>query len=421
MNDQREKARRLSEHVDSLLLPQRYEPHGSGFPPEDREFRELRALVRTLAGVSIEPPDGFGENLARRLPALAEERSLRSRATSLWMGVRSQMSGTPLFSPALGALMTLLAIVLVVRAVVDVPVLSASEILSRSDAALSHLVKPGQLLYRRWRITSQTIEASGGQRQGNVRTVREWMDGANFDRVAGRWSSADDRLLVGYTSLAPDGERRPNVYFSPGVFNEARGLFSIEPTAGEFTAAVRTFAEPVRGQLDAYLRRQSIYLPIVGERTFNRAVIEAARDGGADPARVVLSFDRSEIGAAPVYRVRVKDPAWIDFNWRSNGPPSVRLASAEIVRYIATDSYLSVRTEQALTFEDGRRRLTTRELVETRAIPVADVSLDPFTLEIPDGTPVQRQSAYDQLSGVARAFSRLPQSAPPLAKPTATH
>ena len=42
------------------------------------------------------------------------------------------------------------------------------------------------------------------------------------------------------------------------------------------------------------------------------------------------------------------------------------------------------------------------------AISVAETSLDAFNLEIPDGTPVRRQSAFEQLSGVATAFSRLP-------------
>ena len=107
-------------------------------------------------------------------------------------------------------------------------------------------------------------------------------------------------------------------------------------------------------------------------------------------------------------RIRVVDPAWIDFNWRSGGPPLVRLARLETVRYVARNSYLSVKTEETLRFEDGRQRFTTRELVEMRAVPVADVPLDPFNLEIPAGTPIQRQSAYEQLSGVSTAFSRLP-------------
>jgi hypothetical protein len=407
MSDQREKAQRLSEYVDSLVLAQRYEHRGSEYPPADREFHELRALAQSLAGIAIEPPVGFAENLARRLPALAAETTFRTKLSQLWTRARSGEPVVRSLSPALTAAITVLALALVLRAVVDVPVVSASEILTRSDAALVGLVKPGQLLYRRWRVTSTTIDRDGAQQQGRTRTIREWMDGADYDRVAGRWSSADDRLLIGYTSIGPDGEQRPHVYFSPGVFGEARGLFSIEPTADEFKGAVRQFADPVRRELDVYLRRQSIYLPIVGERMFNRAVIDAARQADADPARVVLSFDRAEMNGTPVYRVRVMDPAAIDFNWRSDGPPRVRLVSAERVRYIARDSYLSMRTEDTLTFEDGRRRFTTRELVETRAIPTANLSLDPFRLEIPEGTPVQRQSAVDHLSAVAQAFGRL--------------
>jgi hypothetical protein len=419
--DQRDRARRLSEFVDSLLVPPRYDDRGSEFPADDRESRELRRLARTLAGITIAPPGTFQQDLARRLPALAAESSLRSRWRQACGRVVGSLFAPKRLSPALSAAVLLTVAVIVIRAVFDVPVASASEILSRSDAALARLVRPGQLLYRCWRVTSTTTDPSGVQRHGRVRTIREWMDGNDFDRVAGRWSSADDRLLIGYTSIGRDGERRPNAYFSPGVFGEARGLFSIEPTADEFKQAVRKFPAPAQRELDVYLHRQYIYLPIAGERTFNRAVVEASREAESELARVVLSFDRSEVDGTPVYRVRIVDPASIDFNWRSEGPPHVRLARAETVRYIARDSYLSVRSEETLKFEDGRERFTVRQLVEMRAVAAADMSLDPFKLEVPEGTPVQRQSAFEQLSGVAQAFRRLPQFARSLGQPSTTH
>jgi hypothetical protein len=124
---------------------------------------------------------------------------------------------------------------------------------------------------------------------------------------------------------------------------------------------------------------------------------------------MILSLDRTAlVDAKRVYGVRVVDAAFIDFNWRSGGPPRVRLGRLETVRYIARDSYLSVKTNETVQFEDGRQRTTTRELMEMRAVGVEDMPLNPFTLEIPAGTPVQQQSAYQQLSGVAAAFSRLP-------------
>jgi hypothetical protein len=158
-----------------------------------------------------------------------------------------------------------------------------------------------------------------------------------------------------------------------------------------------------------YLDRQHIYEPIIGEVRANRTMIQTPTYGTSDLPRMVVSLDRATMaGKDAPYAIRVVDPAWIDFNWRSGGPPLVRLARLETVRYIARNSYLSVKTEETLKFEDGRQRFTTRELVEMRAVTSSDVPVDPFNLEIPAGTPVQRQSAYDQLAGVSDAFSRLP-------------
>jgi hypothetical protein len=67
-----------------------------------------------------------------------------------------------------------------------------------------------------------------------------------------------------------------------------------------------------------------------------------------------------------------------------------------------------VRTEERWSFEDGRQRLTTRELVATKAIDAGSLGSNPFVIEVPSGTPVQRQSAPAHLSGVARALARVP-------------
>jgi len=104
----------------------------------------------------------------------------------------------------------------------------------------------------------------------------------------------------------------------------------------------------------------------------------------------------------------VVDPASITFNWRSEGPPLVRLAAAEFVRYIGRDAYLTVRTEERYVFENGDRRIVSRELAETRTVPARGLLPDPFALDLPPGTPVQHQSAFEQMSGVADAQTRVP-------------
>jgi len=309
------------------------------------------------------------------------------------------------------AVAMLLALGLVIaRSLVATPVVSAGEILSRSDAALSRLVRPGQVLYRRWKVSTVTTDGQGATSRRD-RMIHEWMDGADVQRVAGRWYSDDERLLTAYTSVAPNGDRRPNVYFSPGVYGEKLGLLSIEPTQGEFDEAVNRFPAAEQTALRVYLDRQYMYLPITGERRFNVAMLNAPRRDLTKLPRLVVSLDPPGRGAsASVYRVRIVDPASIDFLWRSDGPPRVRLARAEIVSDIQRESYLGVRTEETETFESGRQMVTTKELVEMRTVGSGDLSLDPFKLEVPAGTPVQHQSAVALLAGVASALGRLPQA-----------
>jgi hypothetical protein len=394
-------------------------------PGDDEELEEFRAVLQCLSEVGIEPPASFGDDLLSSLPAMAERESSWLHAT-FWgrliawftagrdrlVGVLPARTGlVPALSSAI--LLTVVAVTIVLlRSVVDPSVVSASEILSRSDAALGTLVRPGQLLYRRWKVTSTSTRAGGLTGPNTVRIIDEWMDGADVNRVAGRWYASDDRLLIAYTSVGNGSERRPNVYFSPGVYGEARGVLNIEPTRDEFMEAATRFPEPIQSALKAYLDRQYIYVPITRERRFNRAIIEAPQYGKSELPRVVSSVDQSEtFRGQAVYRVRLVDPASIDFNWRSQGPPRVRLAWVETVSYIARDSYLGLKTEQTLKFEDGRQRVTTKELLETRAVDIADANLDSFNLDVPQGTPVRRQSALEQLSGVSNAFSRLPQFA----------
>lgn len=420
--DPEDQAQRVSELVDGILLHHRYDERTADAPAGDAELRKLGELARVLSDVAIEVPENFRDALARRLKAMAEHENevarsrtapgrLRDWGAAVCARARRMLAlhAPPRLSAVPSVAVVVLLTVALFRSVFDAPVASASEILSRSDAALARLVEQGQLLYREWKVTSTTVGPDGKEVQrGNVRIIREWMDGGDFDRVAGRWYSADERLLIGYTSVGSGGQRRPNVYFSPGVYGEVRGVLNIEPTIEEYQAAAHRFPDDVRRALDVYLQRQYIYLPITGERRFNRAIIQPPRDIPDNLPRIVVSSASSEINGTPAYRVRVVDPASITFNWRSEGPPLVRLAWTEIVRYIARDSYLSVRSEETLKFVDGRTRFTTRELVETRAVSVAGLSLDPFKLDVPEGTPMQQQSAFDQLSGVARAYTELP-------------
>ncbi len=401
----REQARLVSAVIDGLVLARRCQGTQISFDAAGRrEVCEFSAFAQAFNELTIVPPEDFGSELHDRLLALGTS-ATRGRPDSAWSALVAVRVAVP---SAVAA--TLVAVVLVVvRSLVTMPVASASEIVSRSDAALVRLVRPGEVLHRRWKVSTVTTDAGGAVVRRGERMIHEWQDGGDVERVAGRWYSTDDRLLVAYTSVPPSGERRPHVYFSPGVYGEELGLLSVEPTREELEQAVQQFPAAVRPALRDYLNRQYMYLPITGERRFNHAILEApSRDSGGMP-RLILSLDPAGTWQSiPVYRVRVVDPTSIAFNWRSAGPPRVRPVRSEIVRYIARDSFLGVRMEQTDTFEDGRKTVTVKELVETRTVRVADLSLDPFRLEVPDGTPMQRQSAVDLLSGVAGAIRQPP-------------
>ena len=424
--DREEQAQRVSELVDGILLHHRYD--GASDPPAtDGELRELGTLARSLSEVAISVPEDFRDQLANRLPQMAKIETEHDRAddgrdvlrgwvVAARVSVRRllEVRVPPRFSAVSSALAIALFTIVMFRALVDAPVASAAEILSRSDAAMATLVGRGQLLYREWKVSSRTVAPDGREiSRGNTRLIREWMDGGDFDRVAARWYSGDDRLLIAYSSVASGGQRRPHAYFSPGVYGEVRGVLNVEPTAEEYKEATARFPNDLRRALTVYLDRQYIYLPITGERRFNKAILKPEADIPPSLPRIVVSSDSTEINGTAAYRVRVVDPAAITFNWRSEGPPRVRAGSAEIVRYIARDSYLSVRSDETFQYVDGTTRFTTRELVETRAVNVEGSPLDPFKLDVPEGTPVHLQSAFDQLSGVAAAYATL-------ARPTST-
>lgn len=436
---EREQARCITAYVDEVLLRRRAdEASADPLSPEDQELERLGALAQCLSDIEVVPSSGFREDLAQRLREAAAEEAASDAGTRSWLTratdavrlgpfsrdrnfgraasnaytqVRTALASIPgsVVRTAMLVLVIGSGIVVLSRAVIDVPVVSAQEVLSRSDAALTGLVGPGQVLYRQWKVTSTGAPGALSGESPSERIIEEWMDGADFDRVAGRWYSKDKELQIAYTTRFQDGEYRPYVYFSPGVYDEQRGVLNIEPTRHEFEAALSTFSETAQRGLRLYLDRHYIYAPITGERSFNKAIVEAPALSVPEMPRILVSFDASHLlNATPVYRVRLLDSASVTFNWRSSGPPLIRLAQAEIVRYMARDSFLSVRTDERLILEDGRRRSTTRELVTTKALERAFLPADPFAIDVPPGTPVQQQSAVEHLAGVASVLERVP-------------
>jgi hypothetical protein len=287
---------------------------------------------------------------------------------------------------------------------------SAAEILSRADIALSKLVHQGQILHRRWKVIERTENADGSQRVVREATFNEWMDGTDYSRVAGR-NESNGRVYLAYARVRDtDGEVRPRVYFAPGFSNEPRGLLSIEPSRREFQEALVNFEAEEREKLQTYLARGYIFEPISGERRFNRIALEAGAERGPLLPRIIVSLREETLPTGTeVYAVRIVDPARVRFRWTSEGPPVARVEWRQSVRYIARDTYLSLKAEETTEDERGRRVITTRELVDTHILERDGVSADPFALAVPEGTPARRQSASEQLSAVAAVLARMPE------------
>jgi len=404
-----EQARRLGEYADDLVTARRLAGAVSDPPsPEDHELEQLRDLVRRLTVARIAPPPGFQEALAARLrqPADPVEVPASEPAAAVVPARSWWPTGDWIQLPRVEMTGVTMAVVLLLfsQSLIDQPVLSAQSVLLRSDDALAALAGPGQILYRKWRVQSS---GGPGMMTGTAqpgRIIEEWMDGEDSERVAARWYTLDGRLQVAYTTVMSDGEYRPHVYFSPGLYGETRGLLNIEPTMREFAAALDRFPDTSALGLRLYLDRHYIYAPIRGERNYNRAIFAPSSELSPQLPRVVASFNETQLNGQDVHRVRLVDSASVTFNWRSVGPSVVRIAQAEVVRFVAKDSMLSVRTEERVEFRDGRRRESIRELEATEILRKTDLRNDPFILDVPPGTPVRWQSAREHLSSVADAL-----------------
>jgi hypothetical protein len=136
--------------------------------------------------------------------------------------------------------------------------------------------------------------------------------------------------------------------------------------------------------------------------------LEASSGNDAPLPRIRVSLREEKLpSGTEVYVLRVVDPARVRFRWKSQGAPVAWLERREMVRYIARDTYLSLKAEETYENETGRSVHTTRELVETDVGDVAPDGSDPFVLSIPAGTPVRRQSAVEQLTAVAAVLGQI--------------
>ncbi len=398
----------------------RRESEFRAFSADDREFGELTALARVLNSVELRAPDGFIDALRDELPSASMDdaseqlgRGVRLSCFGFTTELRRRVDGLLTVSVPLrkaAAMGLLVAIALTVGSqLASIPTASAEEILSRADKALGQLVRPGQILHRRWKVINRVTAADGGEITRES-ISNEWMDGADFSRVAGR-NEANGRVYLAYATFREDGEVRPRVYFAPGFSNEPLGLLSIEPSRREFVEALGSFDAQNREKLETYIDRGYIFEPISGERRFNRIAVETRTEGDSPLPRIMVSLREEKLpSGVAVYAVRIVDPASVRFRWKSVGPPQAWLEWRETVRYIARDTYLSLKAEETYRNENGRRVRTTRELLETQILESGADRSSPFDIDVPRQTPTRRQSAREQLAAVAAVLARIPET-----------
>jgi hypothetical protein len=399
--DDRQRAQRLSDFVDSLVVQSRI---GDSTPSghTDRELDHLAQLAADLTAIGLTPEPGVRERLFRQVTQVpvAPGRASRPFGSAFGRIVRSGLRLAAVFAVGVAAAFGVLDLLGSRNA-------SASAILTKSDLAIARLVRPGKVLFRRWRIVERMRDRSDGPERVVERFTLEWIDGSDIRHATGKSQTPSGRVYLAYANGLDHGRYVPRVYYEPGFADEANGLVSIVPSRQEFEAAASRFSGSERQVVDRYLARGYIYEPIVSERRFNDAMLQPVV--GREPLpQVVLSVDDSAaLDGVPVYRVRSIEAIRVPFRWASSGPPKAWLERQETIRYIAKDSYLTLRAEETVEGENGRVVHTIRELVETKTLDVRDGE-NPFALQIPPDVPTRRQSAFEHLSQITRTLRRAP-------------
>lgn len=406
----RRRARELAEHTDQLVRRRRNE----GRRPddlEDPELQELSSLASELTDLDVAPPLTFQNELAAELRrGAAADRPTGAWPRRVYANVVDRLSlfverwkMAPTRVRAAVACAGVLLAVAVLNQVSQSPVASAADVLMRSNEALAGTVHPGEVLYRKWRVQFTSWERPDAPPVTEERMVEEWMDGADFDRVAGRSLTAEGWLRA-YASRRENGQVRSVAYSGSAKGGDPQDALNVEPTQQEYIRAADTFAPDGSRLLHTYLRRHFIYMPIAGERRFNREILEGAA-GGLMPRSVTVEDVFVENRKA-AFAVRAVDPTRVQFLWRSGEPPRVQLAREEAISYIAKDSYLTIKSQRSAEYRSGRRTFEMRALEESRTYRMEELPRNPFEVHVPAGTRINQQSALELLTAILDALQK---------------
>lgn len=435
-DDERARAERFEARWRDVLSGRTDDaPAAAPSGPDAADLQDLVSLAQTLAAPPP-PPDELAARLARQLPAAARrERRVLTRVQAIARRVsgarvrgseEDRIRGAELLPRTLApsllkpsgghagwparlsvGLAAALVVLLFLRPPGTPHLAMAAEILDRADRALIAMVGANELFHRQWEVVTQRRTPDGTQHTSEW-IADEWVRGANLDAVAGQRRLRNGQRISAYARDVRTSDQRARIYFAPGFRQTTHGLLSIEPTRAAFEAAAASFPPAERDLLDTYLRRGYMYEPIAGERRFNRRLLEPEADSPRLPRLSLSVEERTDPNGVAVYAVRLVEPVYVTFRWTASGPPSVYIGRKETVRYIAQETFLTLRSRETVTYDDGTHVVTTYELKETRAARLDELATDPFAFDVPEGTPVRYQSAQEYFDAVVRALAQRP-------------
>lgn len=402
---EKHQARRLSEYVDGMIARSRAEE--SGPCDNDPSLGELANLAADLSELRFLIPKTLHENVLRRISHEAQKAETRNESHSF--RAISHFRWQPAsFHVPLGLACT---IVLAFTAWFSktIPV-SAATVLARSQTALANLAGPGEVLHRKWLLSSQSSCAVARHDPVSIGMLDEWLDANGKIRSAERSTRADGTLRWAYTTGGP--ENRHLVYFPPSAANPA-GLLSIEPTTEEYYAAIQSFPPDRQPIIRAYLDRGYLVEPVLSDQQFNWRAISDRSDNIEELPRVMLTMEKgTRKDGDPYFRVGIAEDRRPWFWWTAQGKPAVWLERQQTVRFISVDTYLSWRNETVRTDEQGCQLISVRDLVADERIKEGAAGSDMFALNVPAGTQVRHQSAADLLASILQALEKTVESGP---------
>jgi hypothetical protein len=277
--------------------------------------------------------------------------------------------------------------------------LSAAEVVRRADARLADLVKPGQVLYRRWHVDA-SIRRADGTSVAFEQRYEEWAEGAVPNRLTVRSHVGDGRLIGAVWTVLENGTLRASTFLDGSLAAEYVGgaggsvpdFVLAWPTRAELDRAAADLPASERRLLDLPL---AVMEPVVADRS----TLESVRHGDIHDVRVEHTTLRDGRPGICLTIVRERCPL---FDWTAR-PIRVIPVRTRLQTTYSADTYLGDVLERETTASDGRRIADTFRLEDLRVLDAAEVP-GVFSFSPPPGTVTMHLSATDLVQAYRQAI-----------------